>query len=170
MHDESVVKRYLQLVTEVHDDARWMEILGVGPEELAEIRIGVQQWRTDFAHAFESNYIETAPIDLVTTLSDRLDALAEPDWIMVERHEDAMAIADARTHGDFGVSYSDIVAHSFPASVAASVEAIQAFPGVSDAHHEDRESIIGWGTDVNLALLDEHLRSWWTDRWLGSVG
>jgi hypothetical protein len=65
------------------------------------------------------------------------------------------------------VSYSDLISHDLAASVAASVDEIRGFPGVSDAVREDRELIVVWGTSVNLDTMQTHLERWWRQRLLG---
>jgi hypothetical protein len=89
---------------------------------------------------------------------------SDPNWLTVEDHIDAEAIADRDEFGDFEVSYSDIASHDYYVLVQQSVDVITAFPGVTGAAHEDREMITVWGRDVDKAALRAELREWWTQQ------
>jgi hypothetical protein len=67
---------------------------------------------------------------------------------------------DAEYDGDFTVFYSDEMAHEHESLVAASVDFIAQFPGVTSALQSDREAILVWGSGVDRAALATDLAEW----------
>jgi hypothetical protein len=91
--------------------------------------------------------------------------LSDPTWLSVEEYIDAGNTAKDRvSYGDFTVTYSDEIAHARSGLVAESVSVIESFSGVERADRTDRELILVWGKQVDLALLAQDLRTWWRRR------
>jgi hypothetical protein len=88
----------------------------------------------------------------------------DPNWLRVETHEDADALDDPETFGDFIVTFSDRAAHDHDQLVEESVAVVAAFPGVVRAVREDRELIVMWGRNVDGPALQVTLHEWWTAR------
>jgi hypothetical protein len=99
-------------------------------------------------------------IDHAALVSEAL--FDDPNWLMVEDHEDPESIADRETFGDFVVSYSDLASHDYYQLDQGSIGVITAFPGVTGALHEDRDLILVWGRDVDRTALQVTLTEWWT--------
>lgn len=164
MDDELVRKAMLLQISGRYSDEALIEFLGIDASQIDEVRAAV----TARSLAMSEEVLRPEPrpkADQPYTRDEAIHALLQSGWMNVERHIDPEAIADPEDHGDFIVDYNDNIAHNFEASVEASVEVVRAFPGVTQARHEDRELILGWG-HVNLGELEARLRSWWTDRLL----
>lgn len=147
-----------------YSDEMLIEHLDIDASQIDEVRAAV----TARSLAIAEEVLDSEPrprVDQPHTRAEAVEALLRRHWINVERPTDPEAIARPDLHGEFFVDYDDNIAHNFEASVEASVEIVQTFPGVTHAHHEDRELIVGWG-QVDLAGLDARLRAWWAERLL----
>jgi hypothetical protein len=81
-------------------------------------------------------------------------------YFSIEGSEEADEELDAEYDGDFRVFYSDEIAHQHEALVAASVDFIAAFPGVTSAMQADREAVLVWGNNVDRVALATDLTEW----------
>jgi hypothetical protein len=69
--------------------------------------------------------------------------------------------------GELLVTFSDEVAHERSHLVDRAASAIAAFPGVAEAHREDREEIIVTGAQLDPADVEARLVTWWDDQLAG---
>jgi hypothetical protein len=81
--------------------------------------------------------------------------LSQTDFVRVERFDE----------GDRGriITFNDVAAVTFEDLVEQTVDVARAFPGVTDAWHEDRELIMLSG-DFDPRALEQSVREWWLER------
>jgi hypothetical protein len=84
--------------------------------------------------------------------------------LSVNEYVDPEPLGDPEGWGNFTVGFSDVAAHEHSNDVERSVGVISAFPGVQRAERSDRELIMVWGEDVDLAALETTLLHWWADQ------
>lgn len=85
---------------------------------------------------------------------DAQHLLLQGDFVQIERFEEPDL--------GYGISFNDLAAYAFEGLVERTVEVARAFPGVTNAWHEDRELIMLSGT-FDPRALEQVVREWWLE-------